>query len=226
MNNDLTCRKTERKFDLFGHIKAKEIALADIRKDMKFGSRYTGMLTYSVKEQLRCFNNVSVCSIEELNDDIKLIPQPPTREKKSGEYVSVYDNDCLYRYYSEKKEMSTYCFYLIEIKEAEGRISKELFSLIKDTGIRIRTMRNGVEFNPSVDFVENGNFCSSIYDFLPLEEVSLSVRDKYDFYTLEQYKSILKIIDAKKNKTEYGRYDFRPKYSVVRVTDGVKIMKL
>lgn len=226
MNNDLTCRKTERKFDLFGHIKAKEIALADIRKDMKFGSRYTGMLTYSVKEQLRCFNNVSVCSIEELNDDIKLIPQPPTREKKSGEYVSVYDNDCLYKYYSQKKETSTYVFYLIEIKEAEGRISKELFSLIKDTGIKIHTTRNGVRFNPSVDFIENANFCSSIDDFLPLEDVPLSIRNKYDFYTLEQYRSILNIIDAKKNNTEYGRYDFRPKDSVAYVTDGVKTTKL
>ena len=76
--NDLTCRKTERKFDLFGHIRAKEIALADIREDMGFGSRYTWMLTYSVKEQLKCFNNVSVCTIDELSDCYKIIPEPKT----------------------------------------------------------------------------------------------------------------------------------------------------
>lgn len=73
---NLTCRKTERKFDLLGHTRAKHIALADIREDMS-GRRYTGMLIYSVKEQLKCFNNVGVCSIDELGDCYKIIPEPP-----------------------------------------------------------------------------------------------------------------------------------------------------
>ena len=82
--NDLTCRKTERKFDLFGHIRAKEIALADIREDMGFGSRYTWMLTYSVKEQLKCFNNVSVCTIDELSNCYKIIPEPKNSRYHNG----------------------------------------------------------------------------------------------------------------------------------------------
>jgi hypothetical protein len=206
MNEDLTSRKTERKFDLFGQTKAKNIALADIREYADFGSRYTLMLTYSVKEQLKCFNDISLCSIDDLADDIKIIPISPRKERKNKEYFSVYENRCLF---DDNVEHSTYFFYIIEIKEAEGRISKELFSFIKDTGIKIRTMRNGIEFNPIIDFVENANFCSSIDDFVLLEDVPYKIKEKYDSHILEQYQAMLNIIDAKINKKKYGRYDFR-----------------
>jgi len=75
---DLTCRKTERRYNLLGQTTAKNIALEDIREDVPLGSRYTGMLTHSVKEQLKCFNNVSVCSIDELSNCYKIIPEPKT----------------------------------------------------------------------------------------------------------------------------------------------------
>ena len=82
--NDLTCRKTERKYDLLGQTRAKEIALEDIREDVPLGIRYTGMLTHSVKEQLKCFNNVSVCSIDELPEPKTLLGVRDNRFKNNG----------------------------------------------------------------------------------------------------------------------------------------------
>ena len=70
MKKRIRPRKTERKYEMLGHTKAKEIALSDIREDLEFGSRYTGILMYSLEEQLKCFNNVSVCSIDDLADEV------------------------------------------------------------------------------------------------------------------------------------------------------------
>jgi hypothetical protein len=208
MKKRIRPRKTERKYEMLGHTKAKEIALSDIREDLEFGSRYTGILMYSLEEQLKCFNNVSVCSIDDLADDIKIIPNPPRKEKRNGEIVSAYENQCLF---DDKVSPTMYYFYLIEIKQAEGRISKELFSFIKDLGIKVHIIKRGVEFNPNFDFIEKANFCSSARDFMSLEDVSLEIKLKYDSKTLDEYQAILNIIDANRKRIKYGRYDFRPK---------------
>ena len=235
MDESLTLRNTKRKIQLLGHIKARDVAMSDIRQDLDFGSRYTGLLVYSVKEQLRCFNHLSVCSIDDLGEDFKVIPQPPRREKRKGEYVSAYENQCLFgnetygRYFvfNENERIfvgdhsllsKTYKFYLVEIKEAEGRISPQLFWFIRQIGIKIRAVKGGREFNLSKDYIEDGDFSASIYDFVPYENIPLDVYIGTKQDVLDQYRAILNIIDAKIHKYKYSdRYDFTDKADSVRV---------
>jgi hypothetical protein len=220
-------RTTERVNNMLGHIKARDVAMSDIREDLEFGNRYTAMLVYSVKEQLRCFNDLSVCSIDHLAEDFKVIPQPPRREKRKGEYVSVYENQCLFgeatygRYFQFDKSKRSfvgdhhllsklYKFYLLEIKQAEGLISPHLFWFIQSIGIKIGATKGGVAFNIHKDYIEDGDFYASIYDFIRLEDVPLDIYIRTENHIIEQYKSILNIIDAKKNNLKYGdKYDFR-----------------
>lgn len=105
MSKRIRPRKTERVYDMIGQTKAKEFALADIRQDSELGKKYMGILIYSVEQQLKCFNNVSVCSIEDLADDIRFIPNPPRKEKRNGEIVSVYENQVKADYSFQIKEI-------------------------------------------------------------------------------------------------------------------------
>ena len=104
MSKRIRPRKTERVYNMIGQTKAKEFALADIRKDTELGKNM-GILVYSVEQQLKCFNNVSVCSIEDLADDIRFIPNPPRKEKRNGEIVSVYENQVKADYSFQIKEI-------------------------------------------------------------------------------------------------------------------------
>jgi hypothetical protein len=99
---------------MIGQSKAKEFALADIRQDSELEKKYMGILVYSVEQQLKCFNNVSVCSIEDLADDIIFIPIPPRKEKRNGEIVSVYENQCLFSGADIKKASKEYSFQIKE----------------------------------------------------------------------------------------------------------------
>jgi hypothetical protein len=118
MSKRIRPRKTERVYDMIGQSKAKEFALADIRQDSELGKselgKYMGILVYSVEQQLKCFNNVSVCSIEDLADDIIFIPIPPRKEKRNGEIVSVYENQCLFSGADIKKASKEYSFQIKE----------------------------------------------------------------------------------------------------------------
>jgi len=227
MDKQKPTRKTKRVYNMLGQTKAKKIALDDIRQDSKLKNKYIEMLSFSVKEQLRCFNDLTVCSIDDLSEDFKVIPQPPRKEKRKGEYISVYENQCLFgeatygRYFQFDKSKRSfvgdhhllsklYKFYLLEIKQAEGLISPHLFWFIQSIGIKIGATKRGVAFNIHKDFIEDGDFYASIYDFIRLEDVPLHIYIRTENHIIEQYKSILNIIDAKKNNLKYGdKYDFR-----------------
>ena len=215
MDKQKPTRKTKRVYNMLGQTKAKKIALEDIKQDSELKNKYIDMLVFSVKEQLRCFNHLSVCNIDELGEDFKIMPQPPRREKRKGGYVSVYENQCLFgkatygRYFQFDKTKRSfvgdhhllsklYKFYLLEIKQAEGLISPHLFWFIENIGIKIGATKRGVAFNIHKDFIEDGDFFASIYDFIPLEDVPIQILIKTDQSVLDQYKSILNIIEAKK----------------------------
>lgn len=122
MNNDLTFRKTKRVYNILG-TKAMEVAFDDMRDDSEFDCKYINILRSSTKEQLKCFNYVSVYNIDDLKDNFKLIPQPPKVKIKDGKLVSKYNNEC---FWSRSKREG-----FVPTREEESEINNYLYAINK-----------------------------------------------------------------------------------------------
>ena len=116
-------RNTERVYEMLGHTKAKEIAFADMRDDSEFDYKYMEILRFSVKEQLKCLNSVSIYNIDDLKDDLKTIPQPPKTKIKDGKLVSKYNNEC---FWSRSKSVG-----FVPTKEEELELNRFLYVINK-----------------------------------------------------------------------------------------------
>jgi hypothetical protein len=183
MENNINYKGQERVYNLLGHTLARQCALEDMKKDLTTNVGVMGLIQFSVKKQISFLKNIDVVSYDDLNENVKIVPELTTSPhyyyySKPKSYVKFF-----YSHYSSLPQTSN-VYPIIQIE-------RELYCFMRDFGL-IFTIFDGVYQVKSRDII------------LHQRVVPKALWERYNDRILEQYDNLLKRIGYEYSKLNPG----------------------